>query len=307
MNDWDDAALDTNELVNGVLDDYTQDEFEEAYVDEDDEEAADADAAVADAAIADAAVTVVAVEAVQAPIQRAEAVIAGAVATPIFPPTPPRPIPVRDKTVTYLSLPGFDEFADFAPVYGELLRMRYAETRLPPDLQELVVRFPETLYIVAVATEGDPDTAAVLPIVARLVDASVRLNLRIVEDEDEEDLRPLALLLPDLDMAAALDEWDLPQLLLFDEEWELQAQWGPRPAAADERVEAWLAGNPDYEALAGDESPAGVAAHAELNHALLYEMRVWYNSGLARACLDEWRDLLTGLLAPDELDASGER
>jgi hypothetical protein len=161
--------------------------------------------------------------------------------------------------------------------------------------------------MVAVVTEGDPDTAAVLPIVARLVEASVRFDMRIVEDEDEETLRPLALFLPDLDMTAAIEEWDLPQIFVFDEDWELQAQWGPRPTAADAMVDAWLAANPEYETLAGDDSAAAMAAHAALTHTLLYEMRVWYNSGLTRACLDEWRDLLTGLLPADEPEPNGER
>ena len=317
MNDWDDDPLDDDlfDVIGDIaenagdgttddaLDGYALETLDEDQPDEDeqlDEDELDRDfesifAAAAAAVTATAAVAVV----------EAEAVVGSPL--PVRPAAPPRPILVRDKMLTYLSLPVFSEFANLGSAYGELLEMRYAEVRLPADLQELVTRFPDIIHIVAVVTEGDPDTAAVLPILARLVDASVRLDMRIVEDEDEDSLRPLVLLLPELDIAAALDEWDLPQVFLFDEEWEVQAQWGPRPVAADASVEAWLAAHPDYETLEGEESPAAVAAHAELTHSLLYEMRVWYNSGLTRDCLDEWRDLLTGLLPADEPDTTGER
>jgi hypothetical protein len=288
MNDWIDDTLDDEP------DGYTLDSFDDALPEDEAEQSGD--------------------EETYAPVGVVDAILptaapAVAVVTPVSagPALPPRPIPVRDKMVTYLALPVFSEFANRATNYGELLQMRFDEARLPADLQELASRFPDTLHIVAVVTEGDPDTAAVLPIVARLVESSMRFDMRIVEDEDEETLRPLALFLPDLDMAAALDEWDLPQIFVFDEDWELQAQWGPRPTAADAMVDAWLAANPEYETLAGDDSPTAMAAHAALTHTLLYEMRVWYNSGLTRACLDEWRDLLMGLLPADEPDPNGER
>jgi hypothetical protein len=289
MNDWIDDALD-DEPAEFLLD-----SFDDALPEDEGEARADEE-------------TDTTVEAIShAPTPAAAT--AGAAVTRVAPgiALPPRPIPVRDKMVTYLALPVFSEFVNLATNYGELLQMRFDEVRLPADLQELASRFPDTLHIVAVVTEGDPDTAAALPIVARLVEASMRFDMRIIEDEDEDTLRPLALFLPDLDMTAALEEWDLPQIFVFDEDWELQAQWGPRPTAADAMVEAWLAANPDYETLDGDESSAAMAAHAALNHTLLYEMRVWYNSGLTRACLDEWRDMLMGLLPADEPDPNGER
>jgi hypothetical protein len=288
MNDWIDDTLDDEP------DGYTLDSFDDALPEDEAEQSVDEE-------------TYAAVGVINSMLTTAAPAVAVVTTVAAGPPLPPRPIPVRDKMVTYLALPVFNEFANLATNYGELLQMRFKEVRLPADLQELASRFPDTLHMVAVVTEGDPDTAAVLPIVARLVEASVRFDMRIVEDEDEETLRPLALFLPDLDMTAALEEWDLPQIFVFDEDWELQAQWGPRPTAADAMVDAWLAANPEYETLAGDDSAAAMAAHAALTHTLLYEMRVWYNSGLTRACLDEWRDLLTGLLPADEPEPNGER
>lgn len=293
MNDWSD---DTADFVPYDAEDdaATADAFGAGAVGPDDEEQSLEDIFVA------AAAAVAAVQEVVAEQPRYLTSAETAV-------RPPQPIPVSDKTGTYLALPTFREFASLVTSYGELLCLRYGEVRLPADLQRLVTCFPDTLCLVAVVSDGDPDTAAVLPIVARLVDAGMRLDLRIVEDEDEESLHPLQVLLPNLDLIAALEEWDLPQVFVFDEEWEVQAQWGPRPAAADASVEEWLAAHPDYLALEEDESAAAVAAYNKLNDELLYTMRVWYNSGLSRACLEEWRELLAGLLPMDEPEADVER
>ena len=101
-----------------------------------------------------------------------------------------------------------------------------------------------------------------------------------------------------------LEEWDLPQFLVFDEDWELVAQWGPRPDAAEAKLDAWLRKHPEYEALGEEETPAAQQQYATWAQELVYEMRTWYNSGLTKACLDEWRDLLVSLLGPEEVDGN---
>jgi hypothetical protein len=205
-------------------------------------------------------------------------------------------IAVTDKLIAYIQAHPFREFAGSAPRYSRLLWDRYAETRLGPKLQEMAVNYPFTLNVLALATVDDPDTVTVLPAVSRLFDAGSRLQLRILSDE--EDLSPLTILLPDVDLVAAIEEWDLPQFFLFDEEWELQGQWGPRPTAAEPKVEAWLADHPEYERMAEDETANPDAA--ALEQSLLNEMRLWYNSGLNQECLKEWTDLLVGLQNGDD-------
>jgi hypothetical protein len=204
----------------------------------------------------------------------------------------------HDKALAFGQGLRYAEFARRSQRFGRLLRTRYDETRLGPEIQLAAASFPESLNVLAVASEEDPDTLAVLPIVARLANAGPRITLRILSDDD--DLAALATLAPDLDLVAQLNDWDLPQFLCFDEDWYLQAQWGPRPGAAEAQVESWLAAHPEYEDLAEDESPAGQDQYAALVEELVYEMRVWYNSGLARDCLDEWLDLLRAWQAPDE-------
>lgn len=207
----------------------------------------------------------------------------------------------HDKLLAYGRGLRFGEFASRSEHFSRLLRTRYAETRLRPAVQWAAAAFPETMNILAVVSEEDPETLAVLPVVARLAAAGPRIVLRILGDED--DLAPLAVLAPELDAANMLNEWDLPQFLCFDEDWFLQAQWGPRPNAAESQVEAWLASHPEYEVLADDETALGQEQYAALVEELLYEMRVWYNSGLAQNCLDEWLELLRTWQAADETPA----
>jgi hypothetical protein len=196
----------------------------------------------------------------------------------------------HDKILAYGRGLSYGEFVRRSTRFARLLGTRYEETRLGPAVQLAAVTFPDTLNILAVISEEDPDTLAVLPIVARLADAGTRLRLRILCDDD--DLTPLAVLAPELDLATLLDEWDLPQFLCFDEDWYQQAQWGPRPGRAEAEVENWLATHPEYEVLADDETTEGHDRYLALVEELILEMRVWYNSGLAGSCLDEWLDLL---------------
>ena len=223
----------------------------------------------------------------------------------------PSPAPVtaflravhHDKVLAFSRALQYDEFVRRSPRYASLLRTRYDETRLGPAVQLAAVSFPDTLNILALISEEDPDTLAVLPIVARLADASPRLRLRILCDED--DLSPLVTLAPDLDLATLIDEWDLPQFLCFDEDWYQQAQWGPRPGNAEAQVETWLASHPEYEALAEDDTVEGRDRYLALVDRLIAEMRVWYNSGLAASCLDEWLELLRAWQADESPAGEG--
>lgn len=223
-------------------------------------------------------------------------------AKPAVPPAGKPRILHPDKLLAYQRGMRYAEFIKRTQRFGGLLRIRYDETRLGPAVQLAAACFPETMNILAVVSEEDPDTLAVLPIVARLVAAGPRFSLRILNDDD--DLAPLAVLAPELDLTTLLDEWDLPQFLCFDEDWYLQAQWGPRPNAAEAQVERWLASHPEYETLADDESPEGQEQYAALVEELVYEMRVWYNSELAQRCLDEWLELLRVWQTPDDPSAT---
>lgn len=237
-------------------------------------------------------------DAVPVDVIPADIALADVVRTDVPAPPPVRVLPL-DKTLAFNHCQTYAMLLLEQVDQGRLLTQRYAETRLLPAVQNAMTRYPDILSILALVDGADPDTVAVLPIITRLLDSAPRIQLRVLGDED--DLTALAMLLPDLDVDAALEEWDLPQFLVFDEDWELQGQWGPRPAAAERNLEAWLSRYPDYEALAEDESDTGIARFAEVTEKLVQEMRIWYNSGLSANCQTEFCDMLTSLQSPDEV------
>jgi hypothetical protein len=197
------------------------------------------------------------------------------------------------KPLAFTSALTFAEFLTVSPIYRTLIRQRAAEVRLPVQDQDYFVHYPDMTYFIALVTPDDPDTVAVLPILAAIADASPRFELRIVCDED--DLTLLDALVDDLDLIDGLDDLDLPLLSVLDEEWAYQAHWGPRPASADAYVDTWLERHPEYERLADEESDEDQAIFAALLEKLTCEMRVWYNTSLNGDCAHEIRTLLADL------------
>lgn len=194
----------------------------------------------------------------------------------------------------------FQEFVENSSIYRRLLFQRYDEIRLTPDQQFYLAHYPDVLHLVLIVSEDSPDTIAIAPVIQRLVDASTRLALYIWRDED--DLTALDARVEDLDLSDDSDDFDVPLLLVFDEEGEFQTQWGPRPAAADTLLDAWLAQHPTYEALAEADDDENQDEYLQLLDELCYQMRVWYNSGLNQTCAEEVRELLEALQSDDSDD-----
>ena len=197
------------------------------------------------------------------------------------------------KPLAFTSALTFAEFLTVSPIYRTLIRQRAAEVRLPPQDQDYFAHYPDMTYFIVLVTPDDPDTAAVLPILVAIAEASPRFELRILCDED--DLTLLDALVDDLDLINGVDELDLPLLIVLDEDWSYQMRWGPRPANADAYVDAWLERHPEYECLADEESDEAHTTFAALLEKLTYEMRVWYNTSLNDDCAHEIRSLLVRL------------
>ena len=96
-----------------------------------------------------------------------------------------------------------------------------------------------------------------------------------------------------------LADIDLPRLFIFDEEWNQQAQWGPRPEAAEARLDEWLTSNPDYEQLLAEDETDDSARLDQLISDLTAQMRLWYNHDLTSACIAEIMALLDELNSDD--------
>jgi hypothetical protein len=208
----------------------------------------------------------------------------------------------RHRSLALAAAQSYEAFLESSPQLAPILRSRQSEIRIPWEEQDLLVNYPDHLHWVILLSEEAPETVVVVPILVRLATLSPRFALRILRDTD--DLSGLNALVDDLDLLGSLSEVALPLLLIFDDEWQLQAQWGPHPQAIEPYLDEWFERHPEYEALAESNLPADQVRYASLLAQLTQEMRTWYNSGLNRACCAEVCALLTGLL--DEADEEEE-
>lgn len=191
-------------------------------------------------------------------------------------------------------------YAEYAATYTEstaVLSNRWREARLTGQDQLYLTEYADWLHLLAVVEVDSPDTNILLPLLERIAQAGTRLSLHILTTDDD-----LTLLDPLLDEADLLDEdadLDFPILFFFDEEWEQQAQWGPRPQVADGYFEQWMAQHPEYETLMDlDEDEMSEAQEAELAHLteqLYHEMRIWYAAEADEAAVSEIRAILAEL------------
>ncbi|MEZ4673564.1 MAG: thioredoxin family protein [Caldilineaceae bacterium] len=205
-------------------------------------------------------------------------------------------LPMNHKAFTVTAASSYREYVAAAPEQRQILQVRYAEVRFSPEQQNFLVNFPDVLNLVLVVSEDAPETAVILPILVRITEISPRLILRILRDTD--DLTLLESAVDEIDFRD--DELDFPVLLIFDEEWNWQAQWGPQPAAAESYLDQWLGEHSNYEELAVSEDLQDQEEYWFLTDQLLYDMRVWYNSALDQECISEICELLTSLSNDDE-------
>jgi len=206
-----------------------------------------------------------------------------------------KPLPIRQKSFAVtanLTLPEY--LAGLPQEVRQFIQMRRAEIRLTPAQQDFLLTYSEIINLVMLVTEDAPETAIILPIVARIVAASPRFTLYIVRDTD--DLAMLEEAVEELDLTDEESEVDLPLLLFFDEEWNYQTQWGSQPEAAESYLDEWLERNPTYEQLADSDDPEDQDQYWQLTDNLLFEMRMWYNSALDQECIREICQQLAVLL-----------
>jgi hypothetical protein len=211
-----------------------------------------------------------------------------------------KPLPVRDKANALTRGLTFAEFLAASPRLGAMLRGRLREIRISPEDQDFFVQYPDVLNFVLLVNEEIPEAIAVVPVLVSITQRSPRFTLQLLRDTD--DLAALARQVDEAELNRALNELALPLLYIFDEEWNLQGQWGPHPQAAESYLEAWFEAHPEYEKSAESLDSDEQALYTALLDKLTHEMRVWYNSGLNQACINEVRAVVATLLEDDNTD-----
>jgi len=206
------------------------------------------------------------------------------------------------RSVAFARCPSLHEALRRVDGEYPLLTERMSEGRISAELQLRCSEFADPLLMLAVVGFDIPDVVGVLPLWSQMANSCPRAELRFVTDEEI----PLLERILNGDSPLDLDALEMPLLLLLDEEFQVQAQWGPRPQAAERYIEEWLAQHPDFERLAEDESPEGSAAFASLTLDLTRYMRIWYNSALDGESSAELDRLLASLQGEVEENGAEE-
>jgi hypothetical protein len=212
-------------------------------------------------------------------------------------------LPVDAKTVLLSLTCTYGDYAALAHEHRDMLNTRRMEVRIGPLEQAFLAAYPYVMHWLVLVSDDMPETPVILPLLARMAEIGPRIDLRILSEET--DFAALQAVVDDSAVFDSLMDAELPLLLVFDEEWQLQEQWGPHPQAMETYLEEWLERHPEYEALADDDSLQGSQQaqddYARLLDKLIWDMRVWLNTELDRICATEICRLLSGLVDEDEL------
>jgi hypothetical protein len=195
------------------------------------------------------------------------------------------PIPItKDSFLNGLT---WTDYVAQMKVNRERITELFEEIRLAPDDRQIfaqaVADYGGQLDITAMGEDWCGDAVVVLPLVARLAAEVPGIDLRLFVRSANPDLK---------DAYAEHGITSIPVLSFFDADWRQVGHWVERSAAAQRRVDAWMAALPGAQALQQSSDPKDRRAYGALMKERLPEMIEWYRGGVWEATLEEWKTLL---------------
>lgn len=179
----------------------------------------------------------------------------------LLPITPPRETMLKDRFEAGLTM---QEFVDCAEEKAGEWRAAYADAHVPKGLVKRASRLHGTYRLLVLMEDWCVDGPYTMPPLARLAEASPRLELRVASRDANPDL---------MAEHRTGGAWSIPVVMVLDEQWTEVGWWGPRPAELQE----WMRGP-----KARDLEP----------HDLYRKMRRWYEKNGAEPALEEILGLL---------------
>ncbi len=169
----------------------------------------------------------------------------------------------------------------------DLAKTLYGEAQLAPedrrDLEQAIARHGGTIFISAMTEPWCGDSAANLPLIARLAAELPGVELRIFVRSEHPGLHAAY-------EAEGIDR--IPTVSLFDASFRELGRWVERPKAANARIEAWKAGHPELEALGKSSDPEDKKRRRSIYDGLLDEMVAWYRGGMWNETVRELKEIL---------------
>lgn len=166
--------------------------------------------------------------------------------------------------------------------HREISNTLYEDARIEPQMKRRFAELAEShggeLSISALTEDWCGDSAVTLPIVARLAEEIPEIRFRVL----------IGKRFPELQSAYKEDGFEsIPVLSLFDSSWRELGRWMERPKSANERVKAWITGQPRIAQLRRSEDPEEIRELKAIFAGLVEEMADWYRNGLWEEVLEE--------------------
>ena len=117
--------------------------------------------------------------------------------------------------------------ADEIVEHRELWEGVYRKSKTPTWALEELDEIGRHWNLIAIAEDWCGDASNLVPIFARLAEASQRIDLRILKRDEHPDL---------MDLYLTNDSRSIPIVVIMDEEFRPAGRWGPRPTALQEVV-----------------------------------------------------------------------
>jgi hypothetical protein len=141
--------------------------------------------------------------------------------------------------------------------------------RVSPELSALLKALPFKLTWVVISEDWCGDSAQVLPYIAKIVDSSDAIELRILSRDHHPEV--MAQYLTD-------GKKSIPKLIAFDENGAELFTWGPRPKEAAELVKQ-------------------VIANGGKKEEMYQQLHTWYAKNRGKAVESEFYELLKQVVA----------
>ena len=129
---------------------------------------------------------------------------------------------LRDR---YLAAPTFAESVAAAQKNQELWRSVYRLAVVPEEVVARAAALPGRWHLLVLSEDWCGDAVNTVPVVAKLVDATPNLELRVLARDANPDL---------MDAHLTNGTRSIPVVIALDEDFAEHGWWGPRPRALQE-------------------------------------------------------------------------
>ncbi len=136
----------------------------------------------------------------------------------------------------------FREFLKTVEAHRDLWHRLFERAHVPSEALERAESLPGRWHLLILVEDWCGDALGTLPYLARLTEASPKLDMRLLSRDENPDL---------MDAHLSGTNRSIPVVMVLDDDFREVAWWGSRPEALQDHFLAELAGLPREERFSG--------------------------------------------------------